>query len=238
MGDEHAINSPLTYTEDLFGLLTFASLPSTVRHVEQSLLLDLSQSETKAIKTLWSFAAKSSLESELETPLQSRLQSLHSKSLFDTVYGEKISSNQWVKQEEQQWHSQKFQHVFKTLSNPSGYTLDMTVEFTGKSSSLKSRRFGSSIAYGMDTLNSHRATVMMERRSEQQLGDSEQNFVLCADIDAKFPEFLAFQRKEMIKDESEPVSTIKIGFGKSCTDDRKVTISVSEMVQKHFKNQF
>lgn len=55
IGDEHAINSAIPYTEDFFGLLTFLSLPSTIRHHEQSLILDNSNSETKSIKTFLSF---------------------------------------------------------------------------------------------------------------------------------------------------------------------------------------
>ncbi|RIV17086.1 hypothetical protein DYU11_32880, partial [Fibrisoma montanum] len=34
-----------------------------------------------------------------------------------------------------------------------------------------------------------------------------------------------FKRKELIKDETERRSTVKIAFGKSCTDDRKITIT-------------
>jgi hypothetical protein len=150
---------------------------------------------------------------------------LHTKSLFESVYGDKLKVNKWVKQEqEQEWNTQKFQHVFQSLYNPSGYTLDFTAELTSKSSSIKSRRFGSSIVYGMDS-QSTRSSIMMEKRHELE-SDSESNFVLCADIDAKFPDFLIFKRKEMIKDEDyEPTSIVKIGYGKSCTDDRKVTFT-------------
>jgi hypothetical protein len=38
---------------------------------------------------------------------------------------------------------------------------------------------------------------------------------------------LIFKRKELIKDEAERRSTVKIGFGKSCTEDRKITVAVS-----------
>jgi len=76
----------------------------------------------------------------------------------------------------------------------------------------------------------------MEKRHELE-SDSESNFVLCADIDAKFPDFLIFKRKEMIKDEDyEPTSIVKIGYGKSCTDDRKVTFTVSFLTNYDFKN--
>ena len=62
---------------------------------------------------------------------------------------------------------------------------------------------------------------MMERRGDVK--SDEHNFVLCADFDAKYPDFLIFKRKEMIKDDYEPFSSFKIGFGKSC-DDRKISI--------------
>jgi hypothetical protein len=227
IGDEHAIKSPLPYNKDFFGLVTFLALPSTVRHHEQSLILDLSSSETKAVKTFWSFAAKSSVEAEREQRemREQPISRLHSKSLFDSVYGDKLKVNQWVKQQqEQEWNTQKFQHVFQSLTNPSGYTLDFTAEFTGKTSSIKSRRFGSSIVYGMDALSNTRSSIMLQKLHELE-SESESNFVLCADVDAKFPDFLVFKRKEMVKDDYEPYSIVKIGFGKSCTDDRKITVT-------------
>jgi hypothetical protein len=101
--------------------------------------------------------------------------------------------------------------------------LDFTAELVPKSSSIKARRIGSSIAYGMDG-KSHRGSLMMERRDEVE---GQNNFVLCAEVDAQFPENLIFKRKELIKDEAERRSTVKIGFGKSCTEDRKITVAVS-----------
>lgn len=65
---------------------------------------------------------------------------------------------------------------------------------------------------------------MMERRDEVE---SQNNFVLCAEVDAQWPENLIFKRKELIKDETERRSIVKIGFGKSCTEDRKITVAVS-----------
>ncbi len=141
--------------------------------------------------------------------------------MFDTVYGDKIKSNQWIKQQEQEWHSQKFQHIFKSLTNPTGYTFDFSAEFAGKTS----RRFGSAIAYGMDT-KAHRGSLMMEKRSELNKEEGD-NFVFCADFDAQYPDSLIFKRKEMLQDDYEPYSHFKIGFGKSCTDDRKIEFTVN-----------
>ena len=166
---------------------------------------------------LFSLAAKS--DTKFETPLAGHL---HAKSLFDTVYGEQIKSEEYMKQEDSQWQSQKFQHVFKTLTNPTGYSVDFTAEFVPKSSSIKARRIGSSIVYGMDS-KTHRGSIMVERRDEVE---SQNNFVLCAEVDAQFPESLIFKRKELVK-EDERRSVFKIGFGKSCTEDRKITVSVS-----------
>lgn len=50
-----ALKSSQLYSKDWFGTLMFAVLPSTVRHYNQSLILDVNQSETKAIKTFLSF---------------------------------------------------------------------------------------------------------------------------------------------------------------------------------------
>ena len=159
-------------------------------------------------------------DAKFETPFAGHL---HAKSLFDTVYGEQIQSEQYLKKEDSQWESQKFQQVFKTLTNPTGYSLDFTAELVPKSSSIKARRIGSSIAYGMDA-KSHRGSLMMERRDEVE---SQNNFVLCAEVEAQLPENLIFKRKELIKDENERRSIVKIGFGKSCTEDRKITVAVS-----------
>ena len=166
------------------------------------------------------FKTATKASSEFETPLKEHL---HAKSLFDTVYGDKIKNRDYIKQEDKEWQSQKYQHIFQTLTNPMGWSLDWTVELTPKSSTNKARRIGSSIAYGMDA-QTHRASLMMERRDEVE---GENNFVLCAEIDAQWPDNLIFKRKELIKDESERRSVFKIGYGKSCTDDRKITVAVS-----------
>ena len=217
-GEPLAANQPWAYTKDWFGTLAFWALPSTIRQREWSLWLDMASSETKAIKTIVAISTKS--DSKFETPLAGHL---HAKSLFDTVYGEQIQNEQYLKQQDSQWESQKFQHVFQTLTNPTGYSLDFTAELVPKSSSIKARRIGSSIAYGMDG-KSHRGSLMMERRDEVE---GQNNFVLCAEVDAQFPENLIFKRKELIKDEAERRSTVKIGFGKSCTEDRKITVATT-----------
>jgi len=209
--DVHAHYQSFPYNEDFFGTFAFFTFPSTLRQHEKHLYFDAPSSETKAIKTYFSWSAKS--DSKFDTPLSTPL---HSQKLFDTVYGDKIKSNQWVNQQEQEWHSQKFQHIFKSLTNPTGYTFDFSAEFTGKTS----RRFGSAIAYGMDT-KAHRGSLMMEKRSELNKEEGD-NFVFCADFDAQFPDSLIFKRKEMLQDDYEPYSQFKIGFGKSCTDDRKI----------------
>lgn len=150
---------------------------------------------------------------------------LHSQSLFDTGYGEKIESGQYLKTEDREWSwiSHKFQNVFKGMKSPTGWSLDFTAELSPKSGAYKTRRFGSSFAYGMDAeTKKQRGSVMA-----QHLQEGESNFVFCADIDAKQPEAVLFKGKQYLKDEAEQVSVVKIGFGKSCTDDRKVTITVS-----------
>jgi hypothetical protein len=207
--DAHAQYQPFPYNKDFFGTFFFFTLPSTLRHRERHFFFDVASSETKSIKTYFSWSAKS--DSKFDTPLSGHL---HSKPLFETVYGDKIKSAQWVKQQEQEWHSQKFQHVFKSLVEPTGYTFDFSAEFSGK----QTRRFGSSIAYAMDA-QTHRSSIMMEKRGQS---NDETNFVFCADFDAKYPDSLIFKRKEMVSDDYEPYSHFRIGFGKSCTDDRKI----------------
>ena len=156
---------------------------------------------------------------------------LIAKPLFDTVFGDKIKTagQQWVKEADQEWNSQKFQHIFKSLTNPSGYSFDYAFEFAGKSAAIKPRRYGSSIAYAMDE-RAHRGSLMMEKRSEVAADDY--NFVFCAEFEGQFPDYLVFQRKELVKDDYERNSVFKFGFGKSCTDDRKVTFTVSQQTKK------
>nr|BAE94323.1 vitellogenin fused with superoxide dismutase [Daphnia magna] len=233
-GERLAVVQPSVYSKDWFGTLAFAAMPSTIRQREWSLYLDNASSETKAIKTIISISSKS--DSKFEKPLTGHL---HAKSLFDTIYGEQIMSQEYLRQQDSQWESQKFQHIFQTLTNPTGYSLDFTAELVPKSSSIKARRIGSSIVYGMDG-KSHRGSLMVEKRDEVE---GQNNFVLCAEVDAQFPDNLVFKRKELIKDETERRSTIKIGFGKSCTDDRKITVATTwtrseEDISPSLRNQW
>jgi len=218
-GDKQAFFNPQAYNEDFFGSFIYAFFPSSLSHYEQSFYYDIATSETKFFKTFFTWASKS--DSKFETPLTANL---IAKPLFDTVFGDKIKTagQQWVKEADQEWNSQKFQHIFKSLTNPTGYSFDYAFEFAGKSASVKSHRYGSSIAYAMDD-RAHRGSLMMEKRSEVAADDY--NFVFCAEFEGQFPDYLVFQRKELIKDDYERNSVFKFGFGKSCTDDRKVTFT-------------
>merc|ERR1740128_917044 len=218
-GDVQAFKRPMVYAKDWFGSLLFTpTLPQSFRHAEWSLKLDNSQSETDVVKTYVSIMSKND---RVDVPTSQ----LHAKSLFKAVYGEQIKSESYVGQSDVEWSSMKFGHIFQSLSNPSGVSLDLTVELTGKSSE-KIRRFGSSIVYGFDAEgNAHRASWMVER--EQKLYDvasQDANFVMCVDIDARMPSALMFKRREMIPSEVEHKTIVKAAFGKSCTDDRKITV--------------
>jgi hypothetical protein len=220
-GDLQFFKSPMAYNKDWFGTLAFAAMPTTLRHSEYNLYLDNSNSETKAIKTYFSFASKTT--DKVDSPATH----LHSKSLFETTFGEKIKNDKYVSESDKEWHTEKFHHVFQTLTNPTGYTFDFAAEFTGKSAE-KTRRFGSSIVYGMDSeFKSHRASLMMEKERHTFEDQTEGDLVLCAELDAHFPETLVFRRKEQIPESTQRKTNVKIGFGKSCTTDRKVNI-VSE----------
>ena len=54
-GEPQAFKAPLTYSDDWFGSLLFLTTPSTLRLYESNLYLDNAKSETKAIKTFFSF---------------------------------------------------------------------------------------------------------------------------------------------------------------------------------------
>lgn len=150
---------------------------------------------------------------------------LHSKKLFTTLYGEAIKSDNYVRQFDHEWNTEKFQHVFRSLVDPVGYSVDFTVEFTGKSDQY-TRRFGSSLAYATDA-KIHHGSLMIEKERHTFEDQTEDSVVFCADFDAHFPEFYVFKRKDMIPSDLERKSTLKLGFGKSCTDDRKITVEVS-----------
>ena len=54
-----AFKSSQAYAEDFFGTFVFSAMPFSVRHVNYSLFLDNTQSQTKAIKTFLSFGMNS-----------------------------------------------------------------------------------------------------------------------------------------------------------------------------------
>ena len=146
--------------------------------------------------------------------------------LFDN---EEVESKSMLKKkneesaaEEIERRERKFQRLFKSMVNPIGYSLDITMELEG---SAKSRLYGTSLSYGVgDYGRSHRGSLKMEKRLESE---TEENFVLCVDVDAKLPKPSVVRREEFLRDDISRTSSIKIGFGKSCTDDRKIIINVN-----------
>jgi len=221
-GDLQSFNTPLLYSKDWFGTLVFYALPSTLRYREFHIFHDVAASESKVFKTTFSFAAKSA--DELKSDANEE-KDLFTTSLFNTLFGDKINKPaDFTKEQEDKWTATKLGRVFKSLAAPFGYSLDFSAELQGKDESVKSRRVGASIAYGIgDFGKSHRASIMMEKR--QEFDDSENNnFVFCADLQVDMPETVSLKR-DMIRDDAERSSTIKIAFGKSCVNDRQITIS-------------
>ena len=217
-GDIHSLKTPLVYSKDWFGTLAFYALPSTLRHHEANIWLDVANSESKALKTYVSFVAKTpeTIKSNVDQP-----DNLFTKSLYNTLFGQTIKSQeQYVKEHNEEWTAHKLNRVFKTLSNPLGYSLDISAELVGKSDA-KIHRMGASIAYGIgDAGKTHRATVMMQKLSESE---AEGNFVVCTEYEASLPEKVAIKRD--LLSQAERTDIVKIAFGKSCTDDRKVTVT-------------
>lgn len=120
----------------------------------------------------------------------------------------------------------KFQQLFKQMAEPVGYSLDMAIELTG---SARPRAFGTSVSYGVgDYGRSHRGSLKVEKRLESE---TEENFVLCVDVDAKLPRPSVVRREEFLRDDISRSSSVKIGFGKSCTDDRKIIINVISSIK-------
>lgn len=159
-------------------------------------------------------------EAKIEDPLAIQPYSI---SLIKAVYGKFFGADDFMKQQGVQmerWMFKKFQQFLGVMNDPSGYSLDFFVEFTPKSSNAGSRRFGSSIAYVKEGLR-QRGNIKMEGKSQ-----SDEKFVICADFDSAMPRTFTFKEMDSIK-EPERVSTFTIGFGKSCTEDRKITVSVS-----------
>jgi len=61
---------------------------------------------------------------------------------------------------------------------------------------------------------------------EKDMSGEEEDFVLCVELDAKVPKPVVVRREEFLRDDLTRTSTVKIAFGKSCTNDRKITITV------------
>lgn len=223
-GDLEAIRTPLAYSKDWFGALVFYMLPSTLKYRESNLYLDNANSETQNIKTFWSFAAKSNENVEPEPAAD---EDLFTKPLFSTVYGDKIKQQPYIESQDDDWTKAKFQRLFQKLNEPLGYTADLTVEFAAKPEAAKSRRYGTSFVYGIgDHGLSHRANFMMEKKVEQaEEASTEDNFVLCVELEANLPRPAVIRREDFVRDDLSRNASVKIGFGKSCTDDRKILIT-------------
>jgi hypothetical protein len=56
---------------------------------------------------------------------------------------------------------------------------------------------------------------------------------LCVDVEAKLPKPSVVRREEFLRDDISRTSSIKIGFGKSCTDDRKIIINVNSIFETY-----
>lgn len=148
-----------------------------------------------------------------------------SKSIFGTAASKKHSKGTsrniaGISEAEKIMHERKLDHLFRTSTDPTGYSANLVVELIGES---KVRRFGSSLAYSIgDHGVSHRGNWIFEKEADTETGE---NFVLCADLNANFPRPSVVRREEIGRDDISRKSTLKIGFGKSC-DDRKVLITV------------
>lgn len=149
---------------------------------------------------------------------------IYAKGLFKSAYGKKLikkTGERVVEEFDEDWNERKFQRLLNSMTDPTGYSLDMVMELAGNT---KSRRYGTSLSYGVGDYGlSHRGSLMVEKRLESE---TEENFVLCVDLDAKLPKPSVVRREEFLRDDISRTSTIKIGFGKSCTEDRKITITV------------
>uniref|UniRef100_A0A0P6FDP9 Copper-zinc cu-zn superoxide dismutase n=1 Tax=Daphnia magna TaxID=35525 RepID=A0A0P6FDP9_9CRUS len=212
-GDVQALRAPNAYNQDWFGYLLFSALPSTLRYHETNLFLDQAKSETKIIKSSFSIVVKQGEEvnSELleeeereNKGLMKKMKKVDERDIFEQ-FGRK---------------ERKFQELFNQMAEPVGYSLEIAIELVG---SAKPRVFGTSLSYGVgDYGRSHRGSLKVEKRFESEMGE---NFVLCVDVDAKLPRPSVVRREEFLRDDISRTSSIKIGFGKSCTDDRKIIIN-------------
>nr|QJE49262.1 vitellogenin [Diaphanosoma celebensis] len=208
--------TPFVFTNDWFGNVLFSFVPSTLRYRDVDVYLDVSGSSSKVLNTYWSFSSKSG-ENLKEFGDYERSETI-APSLFDVFFGNKFDRPE-------EWTSRKFQRVFKSMTSPHGYSLDFNFELTDKSGGIKPRRYGASFTYGIgDYGKSHRGSFLMERRDPEWESEPEGKFVFCADYEAKYPENVAFKR-DQLRRESERNAILNIAFGKSCTDDRKITVT-------------
>lgn len=167
----------------------------------------------------------------LEDEEESYGQSVYSKgkNIKSSSYDQRIKEERksLFQQSERDWeqeHERKFQNLFRSMVQPSGYSVEAMIELTG-SSGVKPRRYGTSMSYGVGDYGlSHRGQLMMEKRIEES--SEEDNFVFCVDLEAKSPKPVVVRREEFLRDDLSRTSSVKIGFGKSCTDDRKIVITV------------
>ena len=151
------------------------------------------------------------------------LEDMHAKGLPKSAYGKKANKKADEREEaDEDWTERKFQRLFNSMTDPTGYSLDMTMELAGEA---KSRRYGTSLSYGVGDYGlSHRGNLIVEKRLESE---TEENFVLCVDVDAKLPRPSVVRREELLRDDISRTTTVKIGFGNSCTEDRKIVITVT-----------
>lgn len=127
---------------------------------------------------------------------------------------------EWNPRQQQQ---RKLKQLVRSMAQPAGYSLDASVEFIGRESHVQPRRYGSSMSYGVGDYGlSHRGNLMMEK----DMSGEEEDFVLCVELDAKVPKPVVVRREEFLRDDLTRTSTVKIAFGKSCTNDRKISITV------------
>lgn len=109
------------------------------------------------------------------------------------------------------------------MSEPSGYSMNFKAEFINERSSAASRRFSTSMAYITgDYGQSHRARLLMKHQSER-----DSNFVVCGHLETTTPRSDVVRREGFTTEDMTRSSTVQIGFGKSCDEDRKITIEVT-----------
>lgn len=123
------------------------------------------------------------------------------------------------------------QRLLGSMNDATGYSIGATVELSGS----RTRRYGTVLSYGIGDYGlSHRSSMMMEklvqledeREERAELNGEYNNFVICVDMEAKTPKPVVIRREEFMRDDLTRTSSVKIGFGNSCTNDRLITITV------------